>query len=378
MQNAVAILFANLKGNLGDLAILEANLVHLSQIYPGYRIDVWTSGFLSTDGDRLQSFIDAGAPPFRLRGKTPDLPMRRWRKVFSSAGLGKALQPFLIASAQREFATEAQSFSQYQRIFIVGGDQFDAIVSAAMFGTLKAIAAINPRLSNFPLSVNPRTQTANAPALLRACLGLIEAPLLVRDEMSHRFLTGAGIACDLGTDSVLSMAARIRSIPASDHATGMVVAITRTAPDDPVHLARLLSALRTLHGPVSTLTTTPSADHVFLDLRDMGVAYSAPGTWQELVAELRSATLVISNRFHCVLLAALVGTPVLAVCNRAKITSVKDAAGLPFWSEGLNATTLDLVQSLLKDGIGQREAFERYLRLAESQKTSPLMAAGSA
>jgi polysaccharide pyruvyl transferase WcaK-like protein len=371
MEKAVAILFANLKGNLGDMAILEANLIYVSEAYPGHRIDVWTSGFLSIDQARLQSFIEAGAPAFHLRGVTSDHPLRRWRKHIRSSGLERTLQPILIACAQRQFASRAKKFSQYAGISVVGGDQFDAAASAAMFGTLKAIAKVNPRILNFPISVNPRTQRINSPSLLRQCFAPVSGPLLVRDEVTLRFLQGLGIDCIFGGDSVLSMLDRIRRVPQSDRPAGIVVAVTKTAPDDPSHLARLLASLASLTLPVTTLTTTPSADAAFLDQRRSGIAYSAPGTWQEAVAELRSATLVVSNRFHCILLAAAVGTPVLAVCNRAKIVSIRNEAALPFWAESLEDTTASLVQDALEGAAIQRAALTAFLEAAQARATSP-------
>lgn len=372
MEKAVAILFANLKGNLGDLAILEANLLRLAQVYPDHRIDVWSSGFLTVDQVRLGSFIKAGAPPFRLRGTSPDHPLRRWRSAARSFGLERALQPYLVARSQRRFATDAEGFAEYERIFVVGGDQFDANASAAMFGTLKAVAGINPRLSNFPLSVNPRTQNINSPSLLRDFFALFEGPVLVRDELSNSFLKGIGVAAELGADSVLSLSSRIKAISGSDSSAGLVVALTRSAPEDSAELARLLGRLAPLPSAIRTLTSTPSVDKAFLDRRAMNVAYSAPGTWQELVAELRSATLVVSNRFHCVLLAAMVGTPVLPVCNRTKIRSIKTAAGLPFSVEGIHAVTPSMIQTVLDFAPRQREAFDRYLEMAATRKTSPI------
>ncbi len=64
-ERKVAVLFANLKGNIGDFAILQAILEQLNFYYPGYKIDVYSHPLVDIDETRLAAF-SKHSPPFSL------------------------------------------------------------------------------------------------------------------------------------------------------------------------------------------------------------------------------------------------------------------------------------------------------------------------
>ena len=147
MQKSVAILYANLKGNIGDFAILDAMLRETAQRFPGRRIDVYPHGFLDVDDTRLAAFRAAGAPEFEIAGGTFHRPVPPKLKRLYRFGLWPRIQRRLVENLRRASREEAKRFAQYEAIFLAGGDQWNAMdLGVSMFGTLLAIAEHNPNI----------------------------------------------------------------------------------------------------------------------------------------------------------------------------------------------------------------------------------------
>jgi hypothetical protein len=72
---AVSIVYANLKGNLGDFAILDAMIRQLARRYPGRVIEVFSQGRLPVDDDRFRVFRERVGSPFTYKGPLASLPL---------------------------------------------------------------------------------------------------------------------------------------------------------------------------------------------------------------------------------------------------------------------------------------------------------------
>ena len=99
----VLILFANLKGNLGDFAILHAMLVDLEKRYPGSEKHVFSHGHQAIDDARMEAFLRQPHPPFVYKGKTPYWRTPRILSVIKRIGLEKWLAGKLIDRLSCEF-----------------------------------------------------------------------------------------------------------------------------------------------------------------------------------------------------------------------------------------------------------------------------------
>lgn len=53
-MKSVAVIGANLKGNIGDFALFHAVLVDLHRAFPDHAVDVYTHGFHLVDEQRLE------------------------------------------------------------------------------------------------------------------------------------------------------------------------------------------------------------------------------------------------------------------------------------------------------------------------------------
>ncbi len=125
MKPPVAILFANLKGNIGDFAILHAMLLDLKRTFPGQPLHVFSHGFYNIDESRLTAFRASSDVEFELIGTTyfhkgaPKL-LARFVRLF---GLWPVAQGYLVQSLTDRVTTHASQFREYDAIFLAGGGQ---------------------------------------------------------------------------------------------------------------------------------------------------------------------------------------------------------------------------------------------------------------
>ena len=377
MKAPVAILFANLKGNIGDFAILHAMLLALKDRFSGHSLHVFSHGFHEIDQARLSAFR-ACAPEFELVGTTyvPGiegslvrfLPFVRHRPF---------VQVGQIWSLTARSGRRAACFRNYEAVFLAGGAHWSGTkVGVSMFGTLRAVHRHNDRIYTFPFSVNPTLQKYNSRRALQQYFSLIREPLIVRDGITKRVMEGLGIPAVLGADCVFllrDLADRIEPIPGRDRSRIVFVLTGQPRKE-------LAAALRRLGRPareIALLTTCEVEDGQVLQAvsRELRFSYHAPATWQETVAELKASSLVVTNRLHGAILGCFAKTPLLPVADRKKVEAFAVDAGLPHSAAGIRSLTGELIRQCLIDREVILERMARYSSRSRREALTPLVPA---
>src|SRR5687767_6588073 len=289
MKAPVAILFANLKGNIGDFAILHAMLLELRSRFAGHPLHVFSHQFHGVDEERLSAFRRS-APEFELVGRTYGPGRGR-----SFARLVPLLRSWPVVQAREVRALAARSvpdaslFRDYAAIFLAGGAHWSGTkVATSMFGTLMAVHHHNDRIYAFPFSVNPSLRRYNSASAVKQYFSMIRSPLIVRDGKTKAIMDELGLAAVLGADCVFSMqdvADQIEPMGGRERSR-IVFVLTGSS------LKELELAIRRIGRPaaqIALLTTCELEDGKALAALsgELQVAYHAPATWQEAVAELK-------------------------------------------------------------------------------------------
>ena len=346
---AVAIVFANLKGNLGDFAILHAMLVEAGRAFPGRALHVYSHPLHGVDDARMAAFR-AHAPAFDYRGRTPGAPLGRlWMTALklrlAPGGLGAVIRRRAAAWAER-----FTDFRSYETVLFAGGEQWSGRqLGGVMFATLGAIRRQGAAVSAYPFSVKASLLRLHAPATLKRLFADLSPPLVTRDEASAKLLRGAGVPAEAGVDSVFALAAEAAGVPpAPDRDPERVLLAATGDADDIVAAAGRLMAAGL---KVEALTTCAEEDGATLAaLRDrLGVVGRAPLTWQETVAEFKASRLVVTNRLHGIILGVLADAPLLPVANRTKVRSFVEDAALERHAGDLTALDGALAQAALEE-----------------------------
>lgn len=330
------ILFANLKGNLGDFAILHAMLVDLERRYPGREVHVLSHGHQKIDDRRLEAFRNQSHPAFIYRGTTPYRRPSRMLSVIKRIGLEKWLSGKLIDRMSDEFGGRDSLLSagDYEAIFLAGGEQWGGFSSGInMFAILQAVSRQNRNVFMFPFSIKRQVLNSYSEDRLKSCFSRISGNLVVRDSRSGETMRRISPRVINGADCVFLLADSVASVAAPERGNDNVVIIATTEADGS-RGGELLSTIKTLIAGgyrVRLLTTCEKEDarDMLMLSRTLGIDYLTPSTWQEAVAEFRSAALVVTNRLHCMIFTFFADVPLLPLLNREKVLGVFRDAELP-------------------------------------------------
>lgn len=376
MKAPIAIVFANLKGNLGDFAILQAMLIDLERTRPGHPVHVYSQGFVTVDSARLAAFRKV-APPFELAGTTYT-DNHRLRTVAVRIARAFRLRPHYQASRIRALARNAASkagtFSQYDGVYIAGGAQWTGDNSGvSMFATLRAIGAHTDRIFSYPFSVSSSLWKLNTRSGLAADFARIKAPLIARDSASERMLNELGVDASLGADCVFSLAEIGKSVVAAPRAEKLRVLFVVTSQE--AHSIReALGRLDRRGFSVAFLTTCESEDLAVQKpvAEAHETAFLAPLTWQETVAEMKASDVVITNRLHGFILASFASVPVLPLTDRSKVLAVVNDAALPLKISNLEALNAEIVKETVDRRAEIVGRIADYRDRAQSKLRSPI------
>lgn len=378
MKAPVAILFANLKGNIGDFAILHSMLQDINAGFPGHPVHVYRHGFHPVDEERTNA-LAAAAPHFHVAGATfteQRPPGRATARLAHLLGLWPALQGHRISALANRAAPLAESFGQYEAVFLAGGAQWTGSnAGVSMFATLRAVHTCNQRIFGYPFSVYPSVRKMNRLLGLREDLSRIRTPLIARDSASKAILGQLGVRAVLGADCVYSLQGLAKLIEpvAGRHPSRVILAFTGQTSDD------LESAVRTLcvgADTVALLTTCEAEDGAIMRevAAKCGVPFLAPLSWQETVAEMKASALVVTNRLHGLIFGSFTETPLLPLTDRRKTRAFADDARVPLRVESLPR----LDRKFVDRTIGAREeilaAVGEYRDRAGQALRSPLAA----
>ncbi len=334
MNTSVAIVYANLKSNLGDFAILHAMLLDIRSKHPDCTVDVYSHGFVSVDHKRLSAFRKS-APAFELVGTTYADNVRLGglaKRVLKLTRLAPSYQRYRIAKLAKKAASTAVTFSRYKAIYLAGGAHWTGEYQAvSMYATLRAISAHNDQIFSYPISVRASLgRGINDRRTVCQDLGRIRGPIVVRDSSSEMILKRLDLNAVLGSDCVFSLAREGERVPPMPHSTRSRILLVVTN-QDLGELKSVVARLASAGIPLALLSTCeiedapphkPIADAAGIDLL-------LPVTWQEVVAEMKASALVVTNRLHGLILASFSSVPVLPLTDRSKVEAVVEDMGLP-------------------------------------------------
>lgn len=378
-NNKILILFSNIKGNIGDFAILHAELNDLKYRYPEHEIHVAAHGFLTVDEERFQAFQKT-SPPHLHPWKTPDIKAPKLIRVISRLGLKKIGQFLSIKSLQQKLLTlnEVKSVKDYDAIYIGGGGQWvGQMLGINMFSLLCAISKYNSNIYTYPFSIYPEITKYNSPHHLRHYFSKIKCAPLVRDSGSQQVLNKIGVKSTLGADCVFSLADYARDIKSNTIPTNQTItfAITKTNSFEYNQFDLCISSLLNFGFRVNLVTTCESEDSTHLKLlsKKHKIPYIAPMTWQEVVAEFKSSSMVVSNRLHCIIFSFFSRVPAIPLNNRDKVTSLCRDASLPISIIKISDFTPEIAQQVIEKKNLILKSMDEYIQLTKQLQTSPIL-----
>lgn len=347
MNSPLAIIFANLKGNLGDFAILHSMLDLAGRTAPGRPVHVYPHPLHTIDAERLAEFSKV-CPPCVFEPAT----------FVAVRTVAEAVRQRLAARVLkgRDLFKEAwdpqpwRAFSRYGSILVAGGDQWcGRELSRVMFGTIRAISDFNSNIVAFPFSVKSSLLRSVNVVSARHAFGLLRRPMVVRDSSSFEILSKLGLPVELGADCVLSLAPDSFHTPnITDAREGRILVVVKGSAEG---LRGCLAQLGAYRSRIDLLTTCATEDEqaYMAVAQEFGLRVIRPMTWQQAVGECKASSLVIANRLHGLIFAALAGTAVLPVTDRAKARSFAKDAGLDLFVPDPAAISEELVGRALSE-----------------------------
>ncbi len=329
-KRRIAILFANLKGNLGDFAILKAMIGEVKRQFGESEIDVFAHPLVGIDKMRLEDFKSHN-PGITIKNQPIPKVVDLLGRIMVRTWFRKKAQARLIRKFASKIGEQVNPFSNYEAILVAGGDQWSGReLGLFMFGSICAIQRVNPNIRVFPFSLKPSILGLYEPESLRQYFECLQQPIVVRDSLSKNIMDRLGMDSVLGADCVFSLAQSVAHIEPTPQRNPSRTLFVVKGPK-----ADLLGALRDLMrdgAELELLSTCPVEDDaVYAELaRSLGLPYHTPLGWEGIIAEFRASSLVVTNRLHGLILGSLAGVPLLPVADRKKSLAFVKDANMPF------------------------------------------------
>lgn len=362
------VVFANVKGNLGDFAILQSMIDAIVRKHPGATIDVASHGQHVQDTLRFEAFRDSSANKFQYVGK---LPFQRPSKLLSiprRLGFQHKVAQGFVDRLRRAYSAHPliKTFGSYDAIHFAGGEQFGGFAnSATMLAVLSLAIEAKRRVFLHPFSVKTRFPEIYGAAYLGSLFNALDGEIVVRDSASFDTMKGICKSVVLGRDAVFSLVSEAtpRTVdPAGKAKTRprVALAITKSPGSPATALETLARSLGAAGLDVFLFSTCEREDGDALRRLETGGAGRSvmPVTWQDAVAQIQSVDLVITNRLHCLIFGCLAGTPVVPILNREKMRGISHDIGLPVRIEQASDADFALFEQaavVLRDEIIARQ-----------------------
>lgn len=373
MKNPIAILFANLKGNLGDFAILQAILEDVSRRLPGHPIHVFHHPFTAVN-DRDLSVFRETAPEFELAGPAYSIRFPFYIKWLTRFRIWKYVQAWYIRALEREVGPDAVKFKHYEAVIVAGGDQWGGSnPGASMFGAVMAVSHINRQIYAYPFSVPAQTFVANAPQALQEYFSAIRAPIIARDRITLNKLLACGVDATFGNDCVFGLARIAEEIAPMPNRDSSRVLLVVTGKSNRNRLQTIASRLLAAGTPVEFLTTSPPEDaESFQELAQLiGVPVRTPVSWREAVSELKASNLIVTNRLHAMIFSCFGNTAILPISDRAKAGALAKDIGLIDVAGSIEEITPDRVAKAIANRDTTIKIMQAYLAQSQNEMLAP-------
>ena len=379
MPRPVTILCANLKGNLGDYAILEIMGRSLARRHPGIEVRFFHHANKPVDTERYPVFLNECSVPLTDMGAAPHYTRPNWFRLASRVpgmdGLASRIHNRLIECVSRKLCHErafVETLRDSSLVLFAGGSQWGrANLNLNMFAQL-ACAARHSRVAAFPFGISQAAFECNGPQHLGNMLSRLTPPIPVRDAISHRLLADAGLKTVAISDCVFTAGDLVRQAePGTGRSRTVYVAVTRSGATTPSAIVSLFERLRAAGFEPVLFSSCEVEDRPLADgvtaLADE--TFVAPRSWKTAVKLFSEAKFVITNRLHCLIFSALAGTSVVPVGNRQKTQAYAEDAELNFAPAGIDAITTEAIAGFVDtlDTVRARQATYLEKSAAETE-----------
>jgi polysaccharide pyruvyl transferase WcaK-like protein len=354
MKKFVSIIFANLKGNIGDFAILHAMLIDINKKFPDHIIHVYPNPSLPINQNMLKDFLSHNPPKFKIKPLDCFIPQRKlFFSLFKFFGFLSSAYFSLVNDGSVSIKNKilAKKFNKYDAVFFSGGAHFGSFYYNVMtFSFIKAILANKLPIATYPFSLEKKINTYNS-ALNKSFFGFFNAALIVRDSHSKAILNNFGIKkVHLQDDIVYSLNQLSKKIAPKKNRNANRVLIVLTGNKNSLYLEVKNFILNNpfLNIEINFLTTCFSEDvHAYEKItKEFSMPLYSPTTWQDAVAEFKSSRFIITNRLHCLILGSFSDSVLIPICNREKIESFVDDHHFPYILESINQINQEMINSL--------------------------------
>lgn len=332
----VAIIFANLKGNLGDHALLEAAIRAVEEYQPSSRIDI----YLHSNRDVLRSAVDdvlaRTGSKIRIAGKTAVCPSLNWLWPLRHFIPWRPIQSILVELLYGRYKRQLKQSQRYDLVTLVGGDHFNGSqLGIGMMATVLAFRDHCNRMASLGFSVNPMIYNFSSRRLVRRVMRCLDHPASARDQASSLTLAHAGISTCQAPDSVISLQVGVSNKPRSktkkSHQPRIALCISVDQGSERRLTARLVEQLVLTNADItwSVITTCFAEDNLWWTSMASSIDRQAPDSWRQFCESVQDCDLLITNRLHGLILASKTDTPTLPICDRAKSAAFASESHCP-------------------------------------------------
>jgi polysaccharide pyruvyl transferase WcaK-like protein len=163
------------------------------------------------------------------------------------------------------------------------------------------------------------------------------------------------------------------SPPPSPDRPVVILAVTRSTGSSRDEMLTTIRALRQEGIHIRLLTTCVSEDGESLSrlATELGVDFIAPATWQGVVDEFKSSSLVVTNRLHCVIFAFFANVPVVPLRNREKVAGLSRDAGFSRSIGSISELTPEKALECIGNAATIHGEMRRYLAKVRTLLTAP-------
>jgi polysaccharide pyruvyl transferase WcaK-like protein len=342
MSGPVTILCANLKGNLGDFAILEIMGRSLKRHFPDIEIGYFYHANKPIDKPRYARFLQELDVEMTDLGPAPFVSRPSWFRLLSKLpGTGKLvvrIHNALIDRVADKVCTDTQFSNVVEKsrlVLFAGGSQWGkANLNLNMFAQLACVSRHGTPVGVFPFGISRVAFDCNGPQKLISMLSALHQPIPVRDVISHRLLTRAGLPTTHVSDCVFTARDLFSSLRDSppERTRKVYVSVTRSGQTTPQSIVGLFEQLRAAELEPILFSSCEYEDRPLLDavLEIDEATVEAPDSWKTAVQLFAGAAFVITNRLHCLIFSALAGCAVIPVTNRQKAEAYAEDADLRY------------------------------------------------
>lgn len=332
----IAILFANLKGNLGDFAILDSMIESLTKRHSHSHIDVFHHPFFEPDYEIIYRHFGSDQK-FNLIVDYPRLTLSKIESMLLKLDPTKRYARQCVKAYAQKIEAYLKPFSPYDEIYFCGGDQWcGQALSISMFGSVLGSRSASQNISTFPFSVKANLDRFHAKRHILEYFNNLISPLAVRDHMTSAILNSMRITNQFKNDSVLKNWTPIKQFNSSKTKTANIREKSRVLfilKGNPSNMPAIFKSLKDGAYDVEFLSTSEAEDKAYSQEIESRFGYKTlyPKSWPEAVRIISEYDLVISNRLHGLIFSVLAGIAVLPVADRNKTRAFATDYNIPIF-----------------------------------------------